>query len=84
MTAKTDVQEFTVGTEAVTASMTLSLACGEHFGPPLTIGIYPGQPEIWIEGEMGRQNIPLEHLPALIKQLRRAAQIAVEHTGQQS
>lgn len=80
MTAKAEVQEFTVAAEAVTASMTLPLACGEHFGPPLTIGIYPGQSEIWIEGEMGRQNIPLEHLPAVIKQLRRAAQIAAEYS----
>lgn len=80
MTAKTEIQEFAVNAEAVTASMTLPLEMGEHFGPPLTIGIYPGQSEIWIEGAMGRQNIPVEHLPALIKQLRRAAQIATQYS----
>jgi hypothetical protein len=78
-----NVQEFTVGGEVVTATMTLPLLCDEHYGPPLTIGIYPGQPEIWIEGEMGRQNIPVEHLNAVIKQLRRAAKIAAENAKEQ-
>jgi len=76
----TNVLEFSIGTECVTASMTLPMACGEHYGPPLTIGIYPGQPEIWIEGEMGRQNIPVQHVPAVIRQLRRAAKIAAAHS----
>lgn len=73
------VQEFAFATETVTATMTLPLGTGEHFGPPLTIGFYPGQAEIWIEGECGRQNIGVEHLPTIIKQLRRAVALAKEH-----
>ncbi len=77
-----NVQEFVCGLEAVTATMTLPLSSGEHYGPPLTIGIYPGQHEIWIEGEHGRQGIPVEHLPGVIRQLRRAATLAAEHAAQ--
>lgn len=73
------IQEFAVAHEAVTATMTLPLTGDEHYGPPLTIGIYPGQPEIWIEGGCGRQNIPVRHVAGLIKQLRRAAAIAAEN-----
>lgn len=75
-----NVQEFAVATEIVTSTMTLPLVCGEHYGPPLTIGFYPGRAEIWIEGDCGRQNIPIEHLPAVMKQLRRAAALAKEHS----
>lgn len=76
-----EIQEFAATGETVTATMTLPLsACGEHFGPPLSIGFYSGSTEIWIEGEMGRQNIPAEHLNAVIKQLRRAAKLAAENT----
>lgn len=77
----TEVQEFALGVECVTACMTLPLTGGEHFGAPLTIGFYPGSSEIWIEGECGRQNIPLEHLNAVFRQLRRAAKLAAEHSG---
>lgn len=77
-----NIQEFAVASEAVTATMTLPLTCGEHYGPPLTIGFYPGQTEIWIEGEHGRQNIPAEHLNTFVKQLRRAAKIAAENAGE--
>lgn len=76
-----EIQEFVIAGEIVTATMTLPLATGEHFGPPLTIGIYPGNGEIWLQGECGRQNILVEHLPAVIKQLRRAAKLAAEHSG---
>lgn len=76
-----NVQEFVCGPEAVTATMTMPLGSGEHYGAPLTIGFYPGQQEIWIEGEHGRQNIPVEHLPGVIKQLRRAAAMAQEHAA---
>lgn len=76
-----NVQEFIAGGEIVTASMTLPLESNEeHYGPPLTIGFYPGQREIWIECEGGRQNIPLQHLQDVIKQLRRAAKLAAEHS----
>ncbi|TFL14171.1 hypothetical protein CSC67_08440 [Pusillimonas caeni] len=75
-----EIQEFAVAAEVVTATMTLPLSTGEHFGPPFTIGFYPGQAEIWIEGEHGRQNIPAEHLNQIIKQLRRAAKLAAENT----
>ncbi|MGB6103637.1 MAG: hypothetical protein WBF88_07285 [Pusillimonas sp.] len=78
-----EIQEFTVDGEAVTATMTFPLACGEHYGPPFTIGFYPGSAEIWIEGELGRQNIPVQHLNGVIKQLRRAAKIAAEHAQQE-
>lgn len=73
-----NVQEFFGTGETVTASMTLPLAGEEHYGPPLTIGFYPGQSEIWICGECGHQNIPLQHLQDVIKQLRRAAKMAAE------
>ena len=78
----TNIQEFAIGCEAVTATMTLPQDSigNEHFGPPLTIGVYPGQPEIWIEGECGRQNIPVQHVAGVIKQLRRAAAIALENS----
>jgi len=74
-----EIQEFAVAAETVTATMTLPLATGEHFGPPFTIGFYPGQTEIWVESEHGRQNIPVEHLNQVIKQLRRAAKLATEN-----
>lgn len=55
---------------------------GEHFGKPLSVGFYPGHDEgheeIWIEGDCGRQNIPVQHVEAVIRQLRRAAKIAKE------
>ena len=79
-----NVQEFAFEMEAVTATMTLPLATCEHFGPPLTIGFYPGSTEIWVEGEMGRQNIPAQHLNAVIKQLRRAAKLAAENTKEET
>jgi hypothetical protein len=80
-----EIQEFAVGAEVVTATMTLPLSVsGEHFGPPLTIGFYSGNTEIWIAGEMGRQNIPVEHLNAIIKQLRRAAKLAAENAKERT
>jgi hypothetical protein len=79
-----EIKEFVVGAEMVTATMTLPDVWQQaHYGPPLTIGIYPGSTEIWIEGEIGRQNIPAEHLNAVIKQLRRAAKIAAENAKEQ-
>lgn len=74
-----NVQEFSPTAETVTATMTLPAESGEHFGPPLSIGFYPGLSEIWIEGDCGHQCIPLQHLPDVIKQLRRAAKIAAEN-----
>lgn len=74
-----EIQEFMVGVEAVTATMTFPQLCGEHYGPPFTIGFYPGQAEIWIECEGGRQAISVQHLPHVIKQLRRAAKLAEEN-----
>jgi len=75
-----ELQEFADAGEIVTAAMTLPLELGEHFGPPLTIGFYPGSAEIWIEGGCGRQNTPVAHLKAVIQQLRRAAKLAAEHS----
>ncbi|MDB5777547.1 MAG: hypothetical protein JWP38_3680 [Herbaspirillum sp.] len=77
-----NVQEFSVAIEQVTATMTLPISGGEHFGPPLTIGIYPGGSEIWIECEVGRINIPSEHVNAFIKQIRRAAKISKDSDSQ--
>ncbi|GAA0493442.1 hypothetical protein [Pigmentiphaga daeguensis] len=77
-----EIQEFSHHGEVVTATMTLPMESGEHYGAPLTIGYYPNAPEIWIRGEHGNQNIPLEHLPDVIKQLRRAAKLAAEETAQ--
>ncbi len=74
-----EIQEFAVAVETVTATMTLPLRTGEHFGPPFTIGFYPGQAEIWIEGKHGRQNLPVEHVQDVIKQLRWAAKLATEN-----
>lgn len=77
----TEIQEFACGSEAVTATMNLPMPPGdEHYGPPLTIGFYPGQAEIWIEGGCGRLNIPVAHLKAVIQQLRRAAKLAAAHS----
>ncbi|MBV7482479.1 hypothetical protein [Bordetella sp. BOR01] len=76
-----EIQEFACGAESVTATMNLPMPPGdEHYGPPLTIGFYPGVAEVWIEGPCGRQNIPVAHLKAVIQQLRRAAKLAVEHS----
>ena len=77
-----DIQEFNSPGEVVTATMNLPVESGEHFGPPLTIGFYPGAAEIWIRGEHGTQNIPVEHLPDVLKQLRRAAKLAQEGAAQ--
>ena len=55
--------------------MTMPLAGGEHFGKPISIGYYDGNQEVWIEGDCGRLNIPLEHMTDFIKQLKRAAAI---------
>lgn len=77
-----EIQEFSHHGEVVTATMTLPMESGEHYGAPLTIGYYPNAAEIWIRGEHGTQNIPIEHLPDVIKQLRRAAKLAVEETAQ--
>jgi hypothetical protein len=71
--------EFSVITEAVTASMTMPLESGEHFGGPISIGYYPGNnSEIWIEFEDARLNIQRASLKDFIKQLRRADSIAAE------
>lgn len=68
--------EFTSG-EIVTATMTLPLfANGEHFGKPLSFGYYNESDEIWIDGDHGRQNIPAQHVEAVIRQLRRACRLA--------
>lgn len=77
-----EIQEFSHHGEVVTATMTLPMESGEHYGAPLTIGYYPGADEIWIRGEHGTQNIPIEHLPDVIKQLRRAAKLAAEGAAQ--
>lgn len=62
--------------QAVTCAMTLPISPdGEHFGPPLVIGYYPGSPEIWIDAGK-RTNIPLAQLEGLIRQLRRAGKAA--------
>ncbi|MNL78663.1 hypothetical protein D3C87_2051080 [compost metagenome] len=77
----TTLQEFWPQTDVVTASMTMPMGTGEHFGPPVTIGYYPGEREIWIRSEAGVLNVQPEHLGSFIKQLRRAAKLASEQAG---
>jgi hypothetical protein len=71
--------EFSAATDAVTATMTMPLETGEHFGSPVSIGYYPGNNgEIWIEYEGARLNIQRSALKDFIKQLKRADLIAAE------
>lgn len=74
-----NIQEFAHSLEHCTATMTMPMDSGEHYGPPLSVGYYDGNnTEIWIEGEGGRISIQLTHLKPFIKQLRRAADMAAE------
>lgn len=65
--------------EVVTATMTMPIETGEHFGSPVTIGYYKGDNgEIWIEFEGVRLNIQRSCLKEFIKQLKRADTIVAE------
>jgi hypothetical protein len=71
--------ELAVVGESVTAVLTSHLATGENFDGAMLFGIYPGNTEeIWIEFRGQRLNLQLPDVPAVIKQLKRAAKLAAE------
>lgn len=53
---------------------------GDRLTGPMLFGFYPDamQPELWIEQEGKRVQFYADALPAVIKQLKRAAQAAKE------
>lgn len=71
------ISEFSV-TERISASMNMTAGTGEAFGGPVSIGYYPGQPEVFIDHEGHRLNIPAEWMKPFIKQLQRAGKIAAD------
>ena len=68
--------EFAI-TEPVTAVVHLDTHGGESAQAPLVIGYYEGwDGEIWIDQGGHRVQIPSEHFRAVMKQLKRAHEIA--------
>ena len=81
MTYQTTQTEFAPGHETVTASIDVRHATGESYTGPLTIGYYQddnSDPGLWLELEGERVQFVTSALPAVIKQLRRAARMAKE------
>lgn len=77
----TTVTEFAPKAEVVAASLDIQCITGERLVGPVVVGCYPGSgedPELWIEQEGQRVQFQASALPALTKQLRRAAKIAQE------
>lgn len=80
-THTTSVTEIASAVETVTATLDVQMITGERFLGPSIIGFYPrggDDPELWIEQEGHRVQLPCSALPALVKQLRRAEKIAKE------
>lgn len=80
----TEVREFSPRVEVITAHIETSLDTGERFCGPLVTGFYPPgdegeDPELWIEWEGNRIYFNASTIPALFKQVRRAAKLAQEH-----
>lgn len=67
-----------VASEHVTAAITLELETGESYSGPIVIGHYGsnGAGEIFVDCEGHRINIPAAHFRDVMKQLKRAHEIA--------
>lgn len=78
-----NVVKFTPG-ETCTAAITMPAdeVCDESFGPAVCIGFYNGQQEVWISHGNDRINVPSYCLEGFIKELRRAARMAKEHSDE--
>lgn len=76
----TTVTEFATATESVTAMFDIRFHTGEGYMGPMIVGFCQddADAELWIEKEGQRVQFPSYALPALVKQLRRAAKIAQE------
>jgi hypothetical protein len=71
--------EFNTAIEPITSITHLSNHGGEAVTGPIVTGYYEnGDGEIWLEQEGRRINIPAEHFRAVMKQLKRAHDIAHE------
>ena len=70
--------EFDPRYQVVVATLHEFMRTGESYIGPLHIGAYIGQDEIWLEREGMRVSFQAASLPALIKQLRRAAQATAQ------
>lgn len=78
------VTEFVPRAEAVTAQIDVRHVTGESFTGPIAVGYYcqdKDNTELWIEQEGRRVQFPVEVLQAVVKQMRRAAQIAKEDSN---
>ena len=78
-----NIQQHSPGCESATASIVFhSDTDGAAYDGPLCIGIYKDRPgEVWIEFDGVRRNIPASDIPALCKELKRAATIAAERSA---
>jgi len=77
------VTEFIPRAEAVTAQIDVQVFTGERFTGPISVGFYPNDDshELWLEQEGRRVQFPESVLSAVVKQMRRAAQIAKESSN---
>lgn len=78
------VSEFVPRAEAVTAQIDVRLSTGESFTGPIAVGYYSQHDditELWIEQDGRRVQFPADVLQAVVKQMRRAAQIAKEDSN---
>ena len=74
-----ELTEFEPGSEAVTATVHMTaMPAAEAFKGPLHIGYYVGQDEVFLVSEGHRINLPNHLIAPIIKQLKRAQQIAKE------
>ena len=78
----TTVTEFAPADEIVVATIDVRCMTGESFMGPTIVGLYRESgnpnPDLWVEQEGRRVQLPISCLPALVKQLRRAEKIARE------
>lgn len=70
--------EIAPGCDVVTAVLNSEMDTGESFSPPVAIGFYKGQSEVFIFHDATVLNIQNADIEKFCKQLRRAAKLANE------
>lgn len=72
------ITEFHPEQDCVTAVITSHMDSGENFEGAITLGVHAGSSgEIWMAAGGARFNIQCRDIPDLVKQLKRAAKIAM-------
>lgn len=75
-----ELTEFAPGSDRIVAAFNSELSSGESFGPPICIGFYVGEAEVFIQHGDQTANLQASDVDAFCKQMKRAAKLAKDQS----